>query len=114
MVMGRDVRVEYHGRDRYGRIVGKILVDGRDACLAQVRSGMAWHYKKSTWLTSPLPTGLPMQSRRTAPGAAGKVSGLIPMPTSMGLQAASERTLRPVSSLGRRKLGGDDEVVVCR
>lgn len=46
MVMGRDVRLEYEGRDRYGRIVGKILVDGRGACLAQVRSGMAWHYKK--------------------------------------------------------------------
>ena len=46
MVMGRDVRVEYQGRDRYSRIVGKVLVEGMDACLAQVRSGMAWHYKK--------------------------------------------------------------------
>ena len=46
MVMGRDVRVEYQGRDRYGRIVGKVLVEGMDARLAQVRSGMAWHYKK--------------------------------------------------------------------
>ena len=43
MVMGRDVRVEYLGRDRYSRIVGKVLVEGMDACLAQVRSGMAWH-----------------------------------------------------------------------
>ena len=31
--------------DRYGREVGKILVDGIDANLEQVRRGPAWHYK---------------------------------------------------------------------
>ncbi len=38
--------VEYQKRDRYGRIVGKVLVDGIDACLEQVNGGFAWHYKK--------------------------------------------------------------------
>ncbi len=33
-------------RDRYGRIVGKVLTNGIDACLEQVKAGFAWHYKK--------------------------------------------------------------------
>ncbi len=33
-------------QDRYGRIVGKGLLDGIDACLEQVKVGFAWHYKK--------------------------------------------------------------------
>lgn len=39
------VTVEWQKHDRYGRLVGKIMVDGRDANLAQVADGMAWHYK---------------------------------------------------------------------
>ncbi len=31
--------------DRYRRQVGKVLVDGLDANLEQVKRGMAWHYK---------------------------------------------------------------------
>ncbi|MHB1117178.1 thermonuclease family protein [Sideroxydans sp.] len=38
--------VEYSKRDRYGRTLGKILVGGIDANLAQIRAGMAWHYKQ--------------------------------------------------------------------
>jgi len=45
-VADQQVRVEYDKRDRYGRIVGKVLVDGIDACLEQVKAGFAWHYKK--------------------------------------------------------------------
>ncbi|MFC1772607.1 thermonuclease family protein [Pseudomonadota bacterium] len=45
-VAGRFVIVEYDKRDRYGRIVGKVLVGGEDACLEQVSAGYAWHYKK--------------------------------------------------------------------
>ncbi len=32
-------------RDRYGRIVGFVIVDGHDVNLAQVKSGMAWFYR---------------------------------------------------------------------
>lgn len=45
-VYGRQVAIEWAKRDRYGRVVGKVLVDGRDANLEQVRAGMAWHFKK--------------------------------------------------------------------
>ncbi|WP_245538818.1 thermonuclease family protein [Thiobacillus denitrificans] len=44
-VYRRTVTVEWQKHDRYGRLVGKIMVDGRDANLAQVADGMAWHYK---------------------------------------------------------------------
>ncbi len=46
IVAGKQVTVEYQKRDRYGRIVGKVLLDGIDACLEQVKAGLAWHYKK--------------------------------------------------------------------
>jgi endonuclease YncB( thermonuclease family) len=46
LVAGRLVTVEYDKRDRYERIVGKVLVGRNGACLAQVSAGYAWHYKK--------------------------------------------------------------------
>jgi endonuclease YncB( thermonuclease family) len=45
LVAGRQVVVAWQKRDRYGRIVGKVLLDGRDINLAMVRAGLAWHYK---------------------------------------------------------------------
>lgn len=45
-VFDRQVSVESEKRDRYGRAVGKVWVDGRDANLEQLRKGLAWHYKK--------------------------------------------------------------------
>ncbi len=43
---GKQVTIEYQKRDRYGRIVGKVLLDGIDVSLEQVKAGFAWHYKK--------------------------------------------------------------------
>jgi endonuclease YncB( thermonuclease family) len=40
----REVAVEWHKRDRYGRLIGKVLVEHRDVNLTQVSSGLAWHY----------------------------------------------------------------------
>lgn len=56
MVFGLSVLVEWKKRDRYGRIVGKVLAQeqgckgepclrSRDICKAQVEAGLAWHYK---------------------------------------------------------------------
>jgi len=44
-VFGKQVNVEWEKRDQYGRVVGKVLLDGRDVCLDQIRTGLAWHYK---------------------------------------------------------------------
>ena len=46
MIAGKIVTVEWHKRDKYGRIVGKIILDAMDVCLEQIRYGFAWHYKK--------------------------------------------------------------------
>lgn len=47
LVMGELVTVEWSKRDRYGRIVGKVLTDkGADVCLGQIKAGLAWWYEK--------------------------------------------------------------------
>ena len=45
LVGGKEVTVEWFKRDRYGRIVGKVSLNGSDVCLEQIKAGMAWHYK---------------------------------------------------------------------
>ena len=45
LVYGKTVMVDTDKTDRYGREVGKVLVDGVDANLEQLKRGMAWHYK---------------------------------------------------------------------
>lgn len=42
----RVVAVESNKLDRYGRVIGKVLVNGLDVNLEQVRRGCGWHYKK--------------------------------------------------------------------
>lgn len=42
---GYHVQVVYRGRDQYGRIVGKLIADGKDLNLDQVRGGYAWVYR---------------------------------------------------------------------
>src|SRR5262249_36431064 len=46
LIFDRDVTVVYDKSDQYGRLVGKILLDGKDINLEQVKAGMAWHYKE--------------------------------------------------------------------
>ena len=45
-VAGKFVVVEYSKRDRYERILGKVLLGGEDMNLEQIEAGLAWHYKK--------------------------------------------------------------------
>ena len=60
LVSGRIVTIEYEKRDRYKRVIGKVLVDPPgevfcmalgcvkkiDAGLEQIKAGLAWHYKR--------------------------------------------------------------------
>jgi len=46
MISNRLVTVKYNKRDRYGRIVGKILYNNEDINLKMVKVGYAWWYKK--------------------------------------------------------------------
>jgi len=42
----RRVVVVASRHDRYGRLIGKVMVSGVDANLQMVRFGLAWHFKK--------------------------------------------------------------------
>lgn len=44
-IAGQTVTVDYNKKDRYGRIIGKVLYTGQDMNLRQIQLGMAWHYK---------------------------------------------------------------------
>ncbi|HEX8774682.1 MAG TPA: thermonuclease family protein [Pyrinomonadaceae bacterium] len=45
MIFGKEVKVVWSKTDKYGRTVGKILLDGRDINIEQIKAGYAWHYK---------------------------------------------------------------------
>lgn len=45
LVYLKKVTVESFGTDRYRRVLGKILLDGLDVNIEQVKRGFAWHYK---------------------------------------------------------------------
>lgn len=46
MVLHKTVLIDYKKRDKYQRIVGKVLLDYKDISLEQIKRGLAWHYKK--------------------------------------------------------------------
>lgn len=54
LVFGKTVVVETEKRDRYDRQIGTVLVEGRDANLAQIEAGLAWHYKQYAKQQSPV------------------------------------------------------------
>ena len=45
-VFGKDVTVKWKSKDKYGRMLGTVFVDGKDINLEMLKAGMAWHYKK--------------------------------------------------------------------
>lgn len=46
LIFNQNVTVEWVKQDRYSRTVGKVLVNGKDANLEQIKVGMAWWYEK--------------------------------------------------------------------
>jgi endonuclease YncB( thermonuclease family) len=46
LVFDKEASVDWHKRDRYGRVVGVVRVDGRDVGLCQIKSGLAWHFRR--------------------------------------------------------------------
>jgi len=46
MIAGKEVKVDYNKRGRYGRIIGKVLLNNEEVNLTQVKRGLAWHYKQ--------------------------------------------------------------------
>ncbi len=46
LAFDKTVNVETTKRDKYGRQIGKVLVNGQDVNLVQVERGMAWFYRQ--------------------------------------------------------------------
>ncbi len=44
LVFSKNVVVDYEEKDQYGRIVGKLYVNGTYVNLVMVKAGYAWHY----------------------------------------------------------------------
>ena len=45
-VGGEEVVVQWKAKDRYGRIIGEVMIGSRHINLEMVQDGMAWHYKQ--------------------------------------------------------------------
>lgn len=45
LIFDKEVMIEKDKLDNYCRIVGRVLLDGRDIDFEQIKAGMAWHYK---------------------------------------------------------------------
>lgn len=45
LVYDQQVIIDWTKQDRYGRIVGKVILDNVDINLEQIRKGMAWFYR---------------------------------------------------------------------
>lgn len=43
--LGALATVHWQGRDRYQRLLGQVFVHSEDLGLAQIRAGLAWHYR---------------------------------------------------------------------
>lgn len=41
LIAGKNIEIEYSKRDRYGRIIGKLIYQGRDINLLQIKHGYA-------------------------------------------------------------------------
>ncbi len=46
LVYDKEVFVNWDKKDKYYRILGKVIVDGRDANYEQLKKGLAWYYKQ--------------------------------------------------------------------
>ena len=46
LVFGKTIRVVTKGKDRYGRTIGVVFIDGENVNAKMIESGLAWHYKR--------------------------------------------------------------------
>lgn len=66
LVFGKDVEVKEYNLDRYGRMVARVYVQGKDVCLELVKAGLAWHYKR--YSSDPVLAEAEVQARKAKVG----------------------------------------------
>jgi endonuclease YncB( thermonuclease family) len=45
LVFGKTVTVESLKKDKYGRVLGRVAIDGKDVGQEQINRGVAWFYR---------------------------------------------------------------------
>lgn len=76
LVQRQTVRVTPHGTDTYGRVLGRVDIEGRDVGAEMVASGMAWAY---SFRTSAGPyAALERQARRQKKGLFAQAQPMTP------------------------------------
>jgi endonuclease YncB( thermonuclease family) len=46
LAFGKQAVVAWDKKDKYGRLVGKVFIDGQDINIEQLHRGLAWHFKE--------------------------------------------------------------------
>ena len=46
LALGKEVRIDKKGMDRYGRIIARVLINGSDLGRELIESGLAWQIRK--------------------------------------------------------------------
>lgn len=78
LVFNKDVQVETEKLDRYGRTLGKILLDRNDINLAMINAGLAWlGTTKSTSMNSPVRTACSTHTQKSRPANSASGCGAI-------------------------------------
>jgi len=65
-VFDRQITVLEGGKDRYGRVLGTLMLDGRDINRAMIADGMAWAYR--SYLRDPSLLTVEAQARASRTG----------------------------------------------
>ena len=76
-MLDKTVNVETEKRDRYGRQIGKVLVNGQDVNLVQVERGMAWFYRAISARAVNPTTADGTRRQKTRPKLASGVCGAL-------------------------------------
>ena len=52
LVMGKEIDLVIETVDRYGRIVGSVVIGGEDQAAVMISEGLAWYYRQYGWTDS--------------------------------------------------------------
>ena len=99
LVFGKDVRVKYKSRDKYGRILGIIYVDGLDINLEMLRAGLAWHYKRFD--STPAYAAAESDARQNRRGLWSDPTPIPPEQFRVGSRVPRDRSAAPTAASSR-------------